>query len=172
MNLIILDADVVIHFLELGIWDKFIENNQVYLAQTVIGEIKYYFPLSDPYKKNIVNLNEYVEVNKLNSVSIFVSDLNDFNIECQRRNAPELDIGEKETLAAVYLEKVEDSKICLAETAAIRCAVFVGLGEQCISAEQALSECGMSRKLKNQFSKKWFQGVKNKAEIDKIQFGN
>lgn len=170
MNLIILDADVIIHFLEIGIWEKFLEKNKVFLTETLIREdVKYYFPQENQNKKIHVNLFEYARSGNLHVVSLNVKDLDDFEMERKKKKAPELDLGEKEILAEVFLEKLEkDIKICLAETPAIICAVFIDLGENCISAEKALAECGLQRRLKNQFSEEWFKNTKRKAEIEKI----
>jgi len=170
LNLIILDADVIITFLEIGVWDKFLNNNNVILAETVLQkEVKFYFLNGDPSKKEYIDLNSYLKHGKLQVISLDLPDLLEFEQKCREKKAPDLDLGEKETLAIAYLNKIQDDiKICLAETLAIHCAVFMDLGDKCISAEQALKDCGLPKKLKNQYSEKWFRITFKKAQADKI----
>lgn len=42
MKLWLLDADVIIKFLEIDVFDKLAEQHQLYVASIVVGEVKYY----------------------------------------------------------------------------------------------------------------------------------
>ena len=82
MNLIILDADVVIHFHEIGIWGKFLDSNKIFLTETVVrDDVKYYYLQENQDKKIHVNLFEYEQCGKLNIISLDASDLRKFDIE-------------------------------------------------------------------------------------------
>jgi len=169
-NLIIPDADVVIHLFELDIWVKFLALNQVFLAQTVVDdEVSFY--RTGPYdlkSKEYIDLSEDVSTGRLTVVSLDAKDIQPMLTELERMHAPLIDPGETETIAASYLNYPDDLQVCLVDAAAIKCAVMLDLRHKCVSVERALTNCGLGRQLPKELSDKRFHEIVKQAELQKV----
>lgn len=169
-NLIIPDADVVIHLLKLRIWNKFLDLNSVFLAKTVIDEEVFFYESHN----NVLKSKEYVDLSKdastgrLTVVSLDAKVIQPMSTELRKRKAPEIELGETETIAAVYLEYEKNLNVCLIDRAAITCAVLLGIKERCLSVETALSRCGLGRPLPEPLTDKRFQAIVNQADIARV----
>ncbi|MCK4607304.1 MAG: hypothetical protein KAU35_08425 [candidate division Zixibacteria bacterium] len=177
-HLIIPDADVVIDLHALGLWDSFVEKNNVYLADTVVGEARFY-PVgrmqfsSDPNNtyipKNPVDLTDDIDSGKITIIALNASDMIPLLQEAQKMGAHDrIHPGEEETLAAVFTTHPELT-LCFKDRGAVECAVLVGLKDKCISVECALQQCGLGRKLAYGLSEKRFRRIVKAAEQERVQ---
>jgi len=64
LKLWLLDADVIIDLLSTGIFDSLLKNHQIYVATTVIDEVKHYY--LDNNKLSIDLRKKYIENNQYN----------------------------------------------------------------------------------------------------------
>jgi len=155
-RLIIPDADVVIDLHKLGAWESFIETYQVHIAEYVLTEEVLFYPASrtclspepDDYyeEKRPINLADDIEAGKVIRIDPSASELHAIEEEAKRYGAPDIDDGEKHTIAAVHGD--ESGLIaCLKDKAAIEYAGLIGLAERCISIEAALNNCGLTKTL-------------------------
>jgi len=173
-NLIIPDADVVIHLVKMSVWDRFLDLNQVYLSKTVL-EQEVQFCETDSYhlqSKEYIDLSKDVNTGRIHMVSLAVTDILPLQSEFSKMKAPQIELGEIETIAAVYLEYEPGLRACLIERAAITCAVLAGLEEKCLSVEVALSKCGLSRTLPQPLTEKRFRSIVSQAKVTRVQYLN
>lgn len=148
---LVLDTDIVLCLHKLGIWDIFINKWPVVLAETVVGQAEY---IEDPYtlKRTYLHLNNYSKSGEIKEISINASDIIDMQKKLQMFNPPLIHSGEIESIAVAYLDIQDILLLCLADKAAIHCAVFLGLEDKLISLKRALSPCNISVSLPYQFT--------------------
>jgi hypothetical protein len=174
-KLILLDSDVVIHLHELGLWAEFTAKYDVYLAETVIEECTFYTNPSNKNSKIPIDCNEYVKQGIIKNVGVEAKDLIALKKTLGSKMETLPDPGEAESLAIVYNHMIVDISICLADHAAIKCAVLLDMEESCVSLEAALKNCQINITLKKQqYSEKWLRDIMKAASVQKVQqmFGN
>ncbi len=165
-RLIIPDADVIIRLCELGVWDKFIAVNSVFVAQTVVDEAHFHTDADGRILP--INLTHLAEQGKIQLVDVGMTDLIGVHEEAKKMRAPLIHDGERDTLAAVLSEQTPELTACLIDEEAITCAVLIGLKESCISVESALRNCGLPQgHLHRSMADTRFDKIVGKAEIER-----
>ena len=172
-KLIILDADVVIHLHELGIWKDFIQKYEVHLTSIVISECKRF---KDPSlgENSIpfeIDLDLQIENGSIYEESLDASILIDVNSKLEASKCPskpEIHPGELEILAFEYNKILKDCHLCIADKGAIFAATILDLDDNCISLQKALEECGLSKQVNKQFRDEWLKKWIAKAQTEKI----
>jgi len=164
--LVIPDSDVIIELHKLGYWQSIVSSYDIKIAETVFGEARFYenssgrmLPTDLPTNK----VNHDIEVFDLDAI-----DLSALEHECRRMKAPEIDDGERESIAAVITEKFPDCRVCLIDRAAITCTVMVGRGGQCISVENLLKSIGIATSLPEKLTDRRFQRIHREATEQRI----
>ncbi|MDH4157341.1 MAG: hypothetical protein OEW00_08710 [candidate division Zixibacteria bacterium] len=146
--------------------DKFLTVNSVYLAGTVASEARY---SSDQfYGRQYIDLPSAIQAERVEVIDLDVRDLASCLDAIVKWQAPQLDDGERETIGIVYSVR-RDLILCLRDTAAIRCAVLIGLSGNVISIETALNRCGLKGKLEYGDSERRFRKIVHDAETERIQ---
>lgn len=165
-SIVIPDADVIIELHKLGYWKSIVESYDIKIAGKVFGEAHFYenssgrmLPTDLPTNK----ANHEIEVFDLDAI-----DLNPLLNECRRIKAPEIDDGERESIAAIFTEKYPDCKLCLIDRAAITCTVMVGRGGQCLSVENLLKNIGIATSLTVKLTDRRFQQIHREATAQRI----
>ncbi len=97
LKLLILDANVVIHLHEFGIWAKLIEKCEVYVARTVVDMEATFFEKDD--EKQPIDLSDDIAQQRLQVFEVSLADINRFRAQFDPVYVGELDPGETESLA-------------------------------------------------------------------------
>ncbi len=139
MKLWLLDADVIIDLLSLGIFDKLAKAHKAFAASTVISEVRYYE--KGPHKYPIDFKKEYVVKKLISEATATLEEIKGIICQLPPLQRESIDSGELESLAILSREK--DLIFCSCDAAAIRALPFLGLSERGISVEHLLRLSGL-----------------------------
>lgn len=157
MKLWLLDADVTIKLLELGVFDNLAKQHQIQVASTVVNEVKF-------YKKNKQKIQldfrkEYVEAGKVVEKIASISEMQEVILKLPPVKRDAIHSGEIESLS--ILIKDETLTLCTFDAAAIRAVPFLDVSDRVISAERLLQMSGLTlspgHKLDPRLSEEYFQ---------------
>lgn len=157
MKLWLLDADVIIKLLELGVFDNLVKQHQIHVASTVINEVKFF--KRDKQKIQLDFRKQYVEAKRVVEVIASISEMQEVmrKLPPVKRNA--MHSGEIESLS--ILAKDETLTLCTFDAAAIRAVPFLDASHRVISAESLLRTSGLTlspgHKLDPRLSEEYFQ---------------
>jgi hypothetical protein len=161
LKLWLLDADVVIDFLSLDVFDKLVKNHEIYVSSTVINEIK--FIKKKGVKYEIDFRQQYVDNDLVKELSAASDDIKEILSKLPPIFHDTLDPGELESLA--ILCKKDELTFCSCDAAAIRALPFLDLSHRGVSAEILLKSSGLFKPgLKTRHTEKYF---KDNLEIGK-----
>ncbi len=142
MKLWLLDADVIIDLLGFGLFDTLVERHEIYVASTIISEVKSY---KNEGKKHNINFRElYVDSGKIKELSAETTEisktvLSKMPIIWQQT----IHVGEIESLTILVRE--ENLIFCTCDANAISALPFLGVSERCISMERLIQEAGLKK---------------------------
>lgn len=159
-----LDANVIIYLHEIGLWKAFAKRFEVYVSATVANEVSFY---PGEFGKQIpINLkNEKINILEMNVTEakrMVYSIIDKFT-------GPDIHLGEIESIALMMKKQYENLKLCTGDGAAIKAACLLGIKDRTISLEEAMTQGGMKKKIKNQYTKKTMKKWKKRGETDFIQ---
>lgn len=80
MKLWLLDADVIIDLLSLGIFDSLVERHDIYVATIVIDEVKSY--KKDGVKQDIDFRAEYINTERIKEQSAYAAEIDEQVLSC------------------------------------------------------------------------------------------
>ncbi|MDI7260085.1 MAG: hypothetical protein QME90_09210 [Thermodesulfobacteriota bacterium] len=169
MKLWLLDADIVIDFLSLEVFDPLVKKHEIHVASTVINEIKYYKRGEEKFQIDF--REKYVTSNLVKELSATYEEMRDLLSKLPLIFRDTLDTGELESLTILYHRR--ELAFCSCDAAAIRVLPFLDLSERGISAESLLSMSGLTRKnLNPNHTDDYFKTNLRKGEEEKIyKFG-
>ncbi len=165
MKLWLLDADVIIDLLSLGIFDSLVERHDIYVATIVIDEVKSY--KKDGVKQYIDFRAEYINTGRIKEQSAYAAEIDEQVLS----NLPPiwqgtLNSGELESLA--ILKKNEDLIFCSCDAATIRALPFLDVSERGISVENLIKNSGLKQmSLEVKHTEEYF---KNNLEEGKVRW--
>ena len=168
MRLWLLDADVVIKFLEIDVFDKLAVLHELHVASSVIDEVKYYRKNG---KKIPVNFRQqYIDTGNVIESTAVIEEIQDV-LKCLPSLKREvIHAGEIESLAILVRE--EALTLCTFDAAAIRTLPFLSMTERAISAEQLLNVSGLTlasgHKLDVRLSESYFRNNLDEGKKDFI----
>lgn len=139
LKLWLLDADVSIDLLSMGIFDKLVKMHEVSVCSTVINEVKFY--RYDGNKKAIDFRKKYVESGLVKEYSSSVEELEDILSRLTSIQLETIHSGELESLAVLARE--EEMTFCSCDAATIRALPFLDLSDRGISVEGLLRQAGL-----------------------------
>jgi hypothetical protein len=167
---LILDADVSIYLKGQGLWDKVINAQDIYLAETVAEkELQDYRNSRSFGERRTFDLSDDIKNNKIKIAIVDAIDLAAMVSILDKAKCPRLDAGELESLTAVYFEKPPELLFCVCENAAIKCAVFLDVTNKIVSLESVLKSSKIHHKCSKQFSEERFARRIEISRADKIQ---
>lgn len=165
-RLIILDADVIIDSLKLGLWKSLINNYQVHVPAMVVHKEVYYYT-DEKGDELPVNLNDYVAKNQIVMLEAEISDFQNFNEHVRAEYTDRrVDPGEKEAMVLLMSGRYDDYKFCTGDQAAIKVLSAIGLRQSGVSLEKLLKDIGQKNKVKkirNNFTEQTFQYWSNRG---------
>ena len=140
MRLWLLDADVVIKFLEIDVFDKLVVLHELHVASSVIDEVKYYRKNG---KKIPINFRQqYIDTGNVIESTAVIEEIQDV-LKCLPSLKREvIHAGEIESLAILVRE--DALTLCTFDAAAIRTLPFLDMTDRAISAEQLLNVSGLT----------------------------
>lgn len=164
LQFLLLDANVVITLLEIGLWDAFLKNNDVFVSQTIIDEVKYY--VNKEEQTVAVDWQAYEK-----QFSAYDTELHELEALCKKFTpdfAERLDAGELSALAFLT-NKSDHLMFCSGDKMAIKALVLLEHEDRAISLEAALKENGLTAKLPHACSDRFMKLCIKEAKLDRIQ---
>ena len=149
-KLLLLDADVVIHLFELGIWEDVIQRCDVHLAGTVIGEADHYVDAEGFHHE--IDLQPYVADKRIARFDLEPKDMDVFKKRFGITYLERLDPGETESLTYLLTARGECT-ICSADKIVFRVLGALRRSDQALSLEEILQQIGLGRRLSRQFTR-------------------
>jgi hypothetical protein len=165
LNLLLLDADVVIDAHRLGMWDKLLVQNKVHIGSVVLRtEVEYY--IDNKGRRRNINLMSQHRAQKITELSATLAEQRILRERFDAVLGPKLDPGETESL--VLLERTPELTFCTFDYAAITAVVLLDMGNRVISFETVLKKCGLSRKLQRKHSEERFKHIVKTAQLMRV----
>ncbi len=169
MKLWLLDADVVIKFLEIDVFDKLSSLHELHIASSVIGEVKHYYGRSGE-KIPVKFREQYVNTGRVAESIAVLEEIQNILKKLPPLKRDTIHIGEIESLA--ILAREEKFTLCTFDSAAIRTLPFLGMSDRAVSAERLLGLSGLTlspkSKLDVRLSEAYFRSNMNEGEKDFI----
>ncbi len=141
LKLLILDANVVIHLHESGLWRQVIERCDVHLAETVRDEVKYARGQS---RDSLIDLSDDIEQKRITEFSVNASDVMKFRDRFVDSYAIDLDVGETESLTYLFMTE-EPFAISSGDKIVYRVLGNLGWEDRGISLEEILQRIGLGQ---------------------------
>ncbi|MBU1044507.1 MAG: hypothetical protein KJ915_08965 [Candidatus Omnitrophica bacterium] len=168
-NLLLLDADVIIHLHECDLWKGVVSQYSVYVGAIVIEEVQYFW--DNGGNKICINLRDAVEKNKIIEVASTAEEMAALSKRLKDVEYSELDPGELECATIIAEEKIADLRFCVKDGMAIKALTYLGFREQILSIETMLKQKGLISKdteVPVGFSEERFNRFTLEATLDSI----
>jgi len=168
LKLWLLDADVVIKFLEIDVLDKLAGLHELHASSSVIDEVKYYH--RDAKKIPVNFRKQYIDTGLVIESSASVDEIHDILKLLPSLKREAIHAGEIESLAILVREKA--LTFCTFDAAAIRTLPFLSVTDRAISAERLLNSSGLTlssgNKLDVRLSEAYFRSNVDEGKKDFI----
>jgi hypothetical protein len=166
LKLLILDANVVIHLHEFGIWARLIAACDVHLPRTVVGEADFY---EIDGERKYIDLDDDIAQGRIQVFDVELEKIKSFRDQFDSLYVGGLDPGETEALAFLS-SSTEPFLISSGDAIVYRVLGRLGRGEQGISLEEILKKVGLQRKeLPWPCSKSFREKYTKEGQVDAIQ---
>lgn len=157
-RLLLLDADVTIHFHTYDLWNGVVKSYEACLASTVANREVNRYP--DQNRRIMpLDLKPQIKQGIIKIVSALPQELKTI-IDKLKPSKINLDPCELESMAIIDGNKIEGLKFCVIDKAAIMALSYLGLDDKAISCEDVLINCGILQRGKTlphqDFAKKRF----------------
>ena len=165
MRLWILDTDVIIDLLEMGVFDKLVELHEIHTASAVIDEVQHYW--QGESKVPVDFRNQYIQTELVEELSASADEIRNVLSKLPPLKQDALDPGELESLAVLVRDR--NLIFCCRDAAAIRAMPFLDVTERGISVESLLSKSGLQRSdLKDSHTDEYLKSNLSIGQKDKI----
>jgi hypothetical protein len=152
LNIVSLDADVIIDLHRLNLWESLTKNNKILVSSIVVCREVYHYD-DAAGKRHVIDLSK--EAGKsFFKISATIEQLSTITKEFEGLFEIDLHAGEKEALAILTTKK--DMLFCTCDKAAMRALGFLGISHKGISFEKLLSRSGIKKKLEIKHSERQF----------------
>ncbi|HAL30351.1 MAG TPA: hypothetical protein DCP20_06510 [Coriobacteriia bacterium] len=166
---VLLDAMVVIHLHQLGVWADFISKYDVTLPETVVSEAAYHSADELTGNHVAIDLAGDIDSGRITVLSATQHDLLD--VGARLPSWLIIDPGETEAIALLSKDPdLEDCLFCTADQAAVKASVMLGIGERCSSLQHLLSGVGMTKSLPHHYTDDTLKMWVDAAQRDRIQW--
>jgi len=152
LNIVLLDADVIIYLHRLNAWDHVLKINQIIISSIILREAYYYDDNSG--KRHFIDLESGVG-SKFRELSQEAEALGDFLSQFDREIQDGLHSGEAEALSLIQTDK--NMLFCTSDKMAIKVLGLMGASAQGISFEKLLRTSGLTKKLEPKHTEKLFK---------------
>lgn len=166
LKLLILDANVVIHLHEFGIWAKLIAVCDVHLPGTVVGESNFYEVNG---QRQYIDISDDIKQGRVQVFDVELAKIKAFRDQFDLRYVDGLDDGETEALAYMC-ESRETFLISSGDAIVYRVLGRLNRSDQGISLEEILKQVGLQRsQLPWSCSKQFREKYTSEGAMDLIQ---
>lgn len=165
MLLILLDANAIIGFHELGVWNQIVKQHEVYVPSIVLRSEVFWYEDSGGCRHDIDLVSAIGKT--IAEVECTLEEIEKFSLRYNHQFLPEIHEGELEALA--LLEKRTDLLFCTCDKAALVVLGFMGLSEHGISFESLLRKTGLTKPLARKHTQAFFEehvGVGQRLRIE------
>ncbi len=152
MNIVLLDADVIVDLHRLNAWDHVLRTNQIMISSIILREAYYYD--DNRGKRHFIDLASDVG-SRFQELSQNAEALGDFLSQFDREIQDGLHNGEAEALSLIQPDK--SRLFCTSDKMAIRVLGLIGANSQGISFEKLLKTSGLTKKLEPKHTEKFFK---------------
>ena len=146
MKLWLLDADVIIKFLEIDIFDRLVGLHELHVASSVADEVKHYRRGGEKIPVNF--RQQYITSGRVVESDATVEEIQNILKQLPPLKREAIHVGEIESLSILVRE--ETLTLCTFDAAAIRTLPFLGMSERAISAEMLLKLSGLTLSSKHE----------------------
>lgn len=167
LKLLILDAGIVIHLHELGIWQQMLAQCEVYLSRIVAEREVLFQPGDEDEYGEDIDLLPDISSDKVKVFDVSVSDLKRFRDQFDPLYLGDMDDGEAESLTYM-MQQSGDYLISSADHIVYKVLGNFGRGEQGISLEEILQKIGLGRSVLWPYSKEFREKNTKQGQEDMI----
>ena len=141
MNLLLLDADVIINLHELELWPQIITKHQIFVSSIILHREAYKY-------KDSLGVERFIDLNaqigkSIQKISATSEEINALKKNLDYADKQHFDDGEAEALT--ILRKEKDMAFCTADQLAMEISALLNLDDRVISMQQLLQEAGCVR---------------------------
>lgn len=147
-KLIILDANVIIHSHELGIWPHLLNQFDVCIVGTVIDEEAKYFQSQTGIKIDI-DLKKSETEGKIKRLDPELAHTEKIYKEYKEIFIKGLDAGERDAITILNSGSFDEHLFCSGDKSAIKAAAVINKTYNVVSLEKLLKESGQAGIIKN-----------------------
>lgn len=152
MNIVLLDADVIIDLHRYNIWTHIVSKNKILVPSIILRHEVYFYEDKFSVKRNIDLISEVGKT--ITEISSTAEEMIDFKKNFDRFIEEELDPGETEALK--ILSDRDDCFFCTCDKAAIKVIALLGKREQGLSFARLLASSGITKRLEKKHTEKYF----------------
>lgn len=165
LNIVLLDADVIMDMHRFNIWDEIVAKNKTYISSIILRQEVYYYENHNGVKHNI-DLFKDVE-SRLKEISVSADELKKFSNQFDPVFYAKLQTGEMEALKILH----DNNKFLFrtSDKQAIKAIALLGKKEQGISFEKLLKSSGITKNLERKHTEKYFRRYLREGSIMRIQ---
>ncbi len=152
-KLIILDANVIIHAHELGVWNHLVNQYDVCIVGVVIDDEAKYFQSQTGIKTDI-DLKKSESEGKIQRLDPELSHTQKIFKEYKEVFVKGLDPGERDAITILNSDNFDEHLFCSGDKSAIKAVAVINKTFNIISLEKLLKDSGQSgvaKKLKHEF---------------------
>jgi len=165
LKLWLLDADIIIDFLSIDVFEKLVELHKIFVASSVVEEVDYY--KKDREKIEIDFRAKFIDSGLVQELSATLSETEQMLSNLPPLLRETLHVGEIESLTVLL--KNTDLTFCSCDAAAIRMLPLLNLSENGVSAEKLLEMSGLSKSdLQAKHTKEYFKTNLEIGQREKI----
>lgn len=161
-KLLLLDANVVIELWRLSLWEKVVDQCDVHLARTVVGEARFF---EDDDGRHEIDLTADEAARRITVFELHPSEIRDFLSKFDPLYIQRLDPGEAESLGFLFRQS-DECHICSADAIVFRVLGNFNRSGQGVSLEEILEKIGLGRKLRKQFTRSFRESSTQKGFSD------
>jgi hypothetical protein len=153
LNIVLLDADVIIDLHQLDLWKALTNNNKIHVSSIIVHRETYYYE-DTAGKRHVIDLSKEAGKSFV-EISATIEQLSTITKEFEDLFEIDLHAGEKEALAILKTRK--SMLFCTCDKAAMKALGFLGISHQGISFEKLLERNGIKKKLEIKHSERQFR---------------
>jgi len=152
LNIVLLDADIIIDLHRLNLWKSLTKNNKIHISSIICQEANYFDDTEG--KRHFIDLAKEAGKTFI-EISATLEQLARIAKEFEGLYEINLHSGEKEALALLLTRK--EMLFCTCDKAAMKALGFLGISHQGISFEKLLERNGIKKKLGIKHSESQFR---------------
>jgi hypothetical protein len=157
LKCVLLDANVIIESYVLGVWEKLIDQTEMYVSSVIVKDEARFYSAADGAIPEPINLKKLISEEKIKEVTATAKEVKGFRDKFDSVFVEGLHDGEAECLALMMYDRVTNTYFCSADATAIQALSMIGHSAFGISFERLLQESGLTKKLRRHYRDRFFK---------------